>query len=37
MPVPSAIVCAMQHKVGSGLKVLSFSTQPMVIPGAATK
>jgi hypothetical protein len=32
-----AVVCAAQHKLGSGLKVLGFSTQPMVIPGDATK
>jgi hypothetical protein len=30
-------VCAAQHKIGSGLKVLSFLPQPMVIPGDAAK
>jgi len=33
----SAIVCAAQYNTGTGLKVFSFSTQPMVIPGNATK
>jgi hypothetical protein len=33
----TTVVCAAQHKTGSGLKVLDFSAQPMVIPDDATK